>query len=38
MRPAKGLLRIRFTYDGLTRGIGRGTSFALESGDTVVVE
>ena len=37
-RPAKGLLRIRIAYDDLTRGVGRGAAFQLQSGDTVVVE
>jgi polysaccharide export outer membrane protein len=37
-RPAKGLFRIRLTYQNLTRGLGRSAKFALESGDTVVVE
>ena len=37
-RPAKPPLRIRVAYDDLTRGIGRGGLFQLQSGDTVVVE
>ena len=31
-------VRVRFDYDSLTRGIGRGTTFRLQSGDVVVVE
>ena len=31
-------LRIRFDYDALTRGSGRGASFQLEPGDVIVVE
>jgi polysaccharide export outer membrane protein len=37
-RPAKPTLRIRIAYDDVTRGIGRGGLFLLQSGDTVVVE
>jgi polysaccharide biosynthesis/export protein len=37
-RPGKGVLRIRLAYDDLTRGVGRGPAFVLQSGDTVVVE
>lgn len=31
-------LRIRFDYDALTRGQGRGATFRLEQGDVIVVE
>lgn len=31
-------LRVRFTYESLTRGEGRGPAFALQQGDVVVVE
>lgn len=31
-------LRVRFTFESLTRGVGRGTAFALQAGDVVVVE
>jgi polysaccharide export outer membrane protein len=37
-RPARGLLRIRLSYASLTRGIGRGPTFSLQPGDTVVAE
>ena len=37
-RATKGMLRIRIAYDDVTRGIGRGPTFQLQSGDTVVVE
>lgn len=37
-RSEKSVLRIRLTYKSLTRGSGRGATFALEPGDTVVVE
>lgn len=37
-RPGKALLRIRLTFGDLTRGIGRGPTFPLQAGDTVVVE
>ena len=37
-RAGKGTLRIRIAYDYLTRGIGRGPTFLLQPGDTVVVE
>jgi polysaccharide biosynthesis/export protein len=37
-RGAKGALRIRLTYADLTRGIGRGPTFPLQAGDTVVAE
>lgn len=37
-RAAKGVLRVRLAYDDLTRGVGRGQLFVLQSGDTVVVE
>jgi len=30
--------RIRFDYDALTRGTGRGATFRLEQGDVIVVE
>ncbi len=35
---AKGPLRIRLTYAGLTRGLGRAPAFPLQAGDTVVAE
>ncbi len=31
-------VRVRFTYESLTRGEGRGPAFALQQGDVVVVE
>jgi polysaccharide export outer membrane protein len=31
-------LRIRFTYESLTRGEGKGAAFLLQQGDVVVVE
>ncbi len=37
-RPGEALSRIRFSYNYLSRGLGRGALFALEPGDTVVVE
>jgi polysaccharide export outer membrane protein len=37
-RRGRSPLRIRFTYDDLTRGVGRAPAFRVESGDTVVVE
>jgi polysaccharide export outer membrane protein len=37
-RPGEALMRIRFSYKHLSRGLGRGAVFTLESGDTVVVE
>lgn len=37
-RPARSLLRIRLSYADLTRGVGRGPTFPLQSGDTVVAE
>ena len=37
-RPARDVLRIRLAYDDMTRGIGRGPTFQLQSGDTVVIE
>jgi polysaccharide export outer membrane protein len=30
--------RIRFTYEGLTQGAGKGAAFSLRSGDVVVAE
>ena len=38
VRPAKAPLRIRLTYADLTRGTGRGPTFPLQAGDTVVAE
>ena len=37
-RAAKAPLRIRLDYADLTRGIGRGPTFPLQAGDTVVAE
>jgi polysaccharide export outer membrane protein len=37
-RPDDAPLRIRFTFDGLTRAEPRAASFVLHQGDTVVVE
>ncbi|MCK6591864.1 MAG: polysaccharide biosynthesis/export family protein [Polyangiaceae bacterium] len=36
--PKQALQRIRFDYDALTRGAGKGPAFALRPGDVVVVE
>jgi polysaccharide export outer membrane protein len=38
VRPSGPLLRVRMTYKDLTRGTGKSAAFALEGGDTVVVE
>lgn len=40
LRTGQGsaLLRIRFTYDRLTQAQGKAATFALQSGDVVVVE
>lgn len=37
-RPGKPLLRIRFDYEDLTRGVGKSAAFPLAAGDTVIVE
>ncbi len=36
--PNQSPQRIRFTYENLTRGVGKGTAFSLRTGDVVVVE
>jgi len=38
LRRRPGLLRIRCTYDALSRGTGRAVSLKLQPGDSVVVE
>jgi polysaccharide export outer membrane protein len=38
LRRRPVLVRIRFTFDDLSRGQGRAITFRLESGDAVVVE
>lgn len=38
IRKDADALRIRFSYEKLTRGEGRGTQFVLRDGDIVVVE
>ncbi len=38
LRRAAPIQRIRFTWDALTRGDEHATAFALQSGDSVVVE
>lgn len=36
--PNQSPQRIRFSYESLTRGVGKGTAFSLRTGDVVVVE
>ncbi len=38
IRKSPQVTRIRFTYEGITRGIGRAAGFAMQPGDIVVVE
>jgi polysaccharide export outer membrane protein len=38
LRRHSAPVRIRFTFEGLSRGQGRAAAFRLESGDVVVVE
>jgi polysaccharide export outer membrane protein len=38
VRSSPQQIRIHFTYDALTKGIGRAPLFRLRAGDVVVVE
>ena len=38
LRRSPQVTRIRFTYEALTRGVGRASTFAMQPGDTLVVE
>jgi polysaccharide biosynthesis/export protein len=38
VRKTPHLTRIRFTYESVTRGIGRAAAFTMQPGDVVVVE
>lgn len=38
LRPEPEIVRIRFTYTDLLRGVGKAATFTLKGGDTLVVE